>query len=794
MKLNKPDNSSVEHEYSSLKVPANLPVVSLSDSVVFPLMVFPMVVTDSVIKDAVDAALSSDNLVVLLAEKESTKEVDDNDLIGQYQQVGTVASIVRMHRMDDGRERIIIQGLARVAIESLHFENSDSLLIAAVHKLEDKPIRAPKSEIDAWNRNIRDLLDQAIALGKPISQDTMSLASTVDDPGRLADIAAATVDMDIEDSQKLLEELHPLNRLKKVHKVYITELQVVSMQQRISDSAKGEMEKNHKEFFLRQQIKAIQQELGDPADQDDEIITLYNRLVDAKMPPEAFEEAESQLQKMDRMHQDSSEAAVIRNYLDVIADLPWSKKTKDRLDLIQAKKILDEDHYKLDKVKDRILEHLGVMKLRNSKMKGPILCFVGPPGVGKTSLGRSIARTLKRKFQRLSLGGVRDEAEIRGHRRTYVGAMPGRIMQGLAQAKTCNPVYMMDEIDKIGSDFRGDPSSALLEVLDPEQNSAFRDNFLGVDFDLSNVMFILTANQLDPIPPAFRDRMEIIEIPGYTEEEKLVIAKKYLLPRQRRAAGITANRLQLSDDAILKIIKSYTVEAGVRNLEREIASVCRKVARKIAEGTKGKTVLDLDNIEQFLGPPKIIRDKMLQSPTIGVATGLAWTPSGGDVLFIESILMKGKGVLTLTGQLGEVMQESAKASLSYLKANAEKYDLQKSDFSKLDIHLHVPDGAIPKDGPSAGTSITTSLLSALSGRAVRNDIAMTGEITLTGRVLPVGGVKEKVLAARRVGIKDIILPRDNEKDLIEIQDELKADMKFNFVSHLDETLSLVFSD
>jgi len=780
-------------DIDTIDIPEELPLIPLEDFVIYPLMVLPMTLSQFESVNAADEAMKGSRMVVLLSQRERQEdELRPQDAVStdlsEYYSIGTAATILRTHKLSDGRSRVIVQGLTRVKVTSL--KNHDKHLLASVEKIEEDPVDEDDVEISAWVRNIRESLEKAASYGKVISPEIMLFTSNVEDPGRLADLAAATIDLDITDSQRILEEIHPLRRLQRVHSFYNNELQILEMQHRISLTAKGEMERSHKEYFLRQQLKAIQQELGDADQMDDEIEELRDRLIKAKLPEDAFLEASRQLEKLERMHPDASESAVIRNYLEVMVDLPWSKSSKDRLDLKKAREILDEDHYDLDKVKERILEHLGVMKLRKGKMRGPILCFVGPPGVGKTSLGRSIARALKRKFIRLSLGGVRDEAEIRGHRRTYVGSMPGRILQGLNQVGTNNPLFMMDEVDKIGQDFRGDPSSALLEVLDPEQNNTFRDNYLGVDFDLSKVMFILTANRLDTIQPAFRDRMEVINLSGYTEEDKIQIANSYLIKKQRREAGITANQLKIRNDALKAIISGYTAEAGVRNLEREIASICRKVARRVAEGKRGKIMVTAENLKDYLGPIKNISERMLDDDTVGVTTGLAWTATGGDVLFIETIIMAGKGRLTLTGQLGEVMQESAKAALSYIKAKADSLDLSAFKFEKHDIHVHVPEGAIPKDGPSAGVSMATSLISSFARKPVRRDVAMTGEISLRGRVMPVGGIKEKVLAARRIGISEIIMPALNEKDLSEIQDELKQTMTFHFVESIDDVIKI----
>jgi len=771
-----------EGREEKFELPDNLPVLPLTDTVIYPFMVLPLFINREESVAAIDAALSSDRLILLLTEKSGEKEVEYPTLF----ETGTAAAIMKMLKLPDGRTRVIVQGLTRARVRE--FVQRKPFSIASIEKLEDEKPEEKDTEITAWMRNLLEGMERAVSLGKTISAELMMVASNIEDPGRLADLAATTLDIELEQAQSILEETDPLRRLKLVHKFYAIELQVLAVQQRIASQAKNEMDKSQREYFLRQQMKAIQEELGVGGELENEFDELQERIKKARMPEAAQLEASRQLDKLRRMHPDAAEAAVLRNYLDVMCELPWSKSSKDRLDIKKAKQILDEDHYDLERVKDRILEHLGVMKLKKHTMRGPILCFVGPPGVGKTSLGQSIARTLGRKFLRLSLGGVRDEAEIRGHRRTYVGALPGRIIQGINQAGTNNPVFMMDEVDKIGADFRGDPSSALLEVLDPEQNSTFRDNYIGVDFDLSKVMFILTANQLDTIQPAFLDRMEIIRLPGYTELEKLHIANRYLIPRQRRSNGITANQLRITDEGLGTIIKSYTIEAGVRNLEREIASICRKVARRVAEGKRGRVTVTGKNVSEFLGSVRFLPEEMLARDQIGVATGLAWTPTGGDILFIETIPMKGSGALTLTGQLGDVMQESARAAMSYTKAKATELGLSKFDFSKHDVHIHVPEGAIPKDGPSAGVTIAIALISAFTGKPIRKEIAMTGEITLRGTILPVGGIKEKVLAARRMGIKTVILPRRNEKDVAEIQQELREGMNFIFASHIDEVI------
>jgi ATP-dependent Lon protease len=613
------------------------------------------------------------------------------------------------------------------------------------------------------------------------------VTDNVNDPGVLADLVASNLRLKIDESQGILEIFDPLERLKKVSDLLTRELELSTMQARIQNQAKDEMTKTQREYFLREQLKQIHQELGEGDERTEEINDLRKQIEKAKMPPEVKREAEKQLRRLEQMHPELSEASLVRTYLDWLVDLPWSKKTKDNLNLRTAKEVLDEDHYNLEKVKDRILEYLAVNSLRK-KIKGPILCFVGPPGVGKTSLGKSIARALKRKFVRISLGGIRDEAEIRGHRRTYVGALPGRIIQGIKQAGSNNPVFMLDEIDKVGADFRGDPSAALLEVLDPEQNHAFSDHYLNLPFDLSRVLFICTANLLDPVPPALKDRMEVIHLSGYTNEEKLEIARKFLIPRQLEENGISAKVLEISDDAVLRIIAQYTKEAGLRNLEREIASTFRKVARKVAEGKKELTRVTRGNLHLFLGPPKFLPEVEQEQSEVGVATGLAWTSAGGELLYVEASLAKGRGNLTLTGQLGDVMKESAQAAVSYARSRARTLGIEEDFYKNLDIHIHVPAGAIPKDGPSAGITMGTALISALTKRAVSRDIAMTGEITLRGRILPVGGLKEKCLAAYRAGIRTIVLPDRSQKDLEEIPKHLRHKLNFVYVKQMTDVL------
>jgi ATP-dependent Lon protease len=611
----------------------------------------------------------------------------------------------------------------------------------------------------------------------------MAIIANLDDAGRLADLSASNLELKVEDAQSVLDIADTTARLRRVNDLLNKEIEVLTVQQEINTQARADIDRSQREFYLRQQLKAIQSELGEGNELAEETAQFREKIEAAKMPKPAEDEALRQLKKLERMHPDAAETATLRNWMEIMTDLPWSRSSVDNLELQKAERVLNEDHYGLEKVKDRILEALAVRKLKE-KPKGPILCLVGPPGVGKTSLGRSIARALDRKFVRLSLGGVHDEAEIRGHRRTYVGAMPGRIIQAVQQAGTNNPLIMLDEIDKVGADFRGDPSSALLEVLDPEQNNSFRDNYLGVTFDLSNVIFMTTANILDTIQPALRDRMEVIRLAGYTEEEKREIAIRHLIPKQMEENGITAKDLHISKTALTTVIQQYTQEAGLRQLEREIGRICRKVARKIAEGHKGGIRVSLKNIHEFLGAPKIIPEEVLKKDQVGVATGLAWTAVGGDVLFIEALRMKGKGNLVLTGQLGDVMRESAQAAYSYAKSRAKELDIAEEDFNNYDLHIHIPEGAIPKDGPSAGITLATAMVSALSTRPVRKDVAMTGEITLRGNVLPIGGVKEKVLAARRARVTTIILPQQNRRDLDEVPKEPFKDIRFVFVENM----------
>jgi ATP-dependent Lon protease len=768
---------SEEHD-QRLQIPQKLPVLLLRDIVVFPYMIAPLFVGRDKSKNAIDTSLSTHRMILLLTQKDM--EIEDPKREDVYD-VGTVALIMRMLKLPDGRVRILAQGLIRAKVES--FEEDQSFIQAQVSVIHEPEIKDKTIETEALIRNVRSGLEKATSLGKGIPPEVLIIAANVEEMGRLADLTAANLELRVDEAQKILEIVDPMQRLKRVYELLTKELELLDMQTKISTEAKGEMDKLQRQYFLRQQMKAIQKELGEGTEIQEEIKAYQDKLAKLKVAEEVREELDKQIIRLAQMHPESAETAVVRTYLDWMFSLPWNKTTVDNLDLGKAKKILDEDHYGLEKVKERILEYLAVRSL-SKKIKGPILCFVGPPGVGKTSLGRSIARALGRAFIRISLGGVRDEAEIRGHRRTYVGAMPGRIIQGIRRAGSNNPVFMMDEVDKIGADFRGDPSSALLEVLDPEQNFSFRDHYLSVPFDLSKVMFITTANLLDPIQPAFRDRMEIIDLPGYTEEEKLQIALQHLVPKQVKEHALSDRFIVFTEGAIKKIISLYTREAGVRNLEREIASVCRKVARKVAEGKKKLYRITSRNIEGYLGPARIFKDQLLKKDQVGVATGVAWTATGGEILFVEVTKMKGKGSLSMTGSLGDVMKESAQAALSYARTHAEEYGINIDLFSENDFHVHIPEGAIPKDGPSAGITIATALISVCTERKVRRDVAMTGEITLRGNVLPIGGVKEKVLAAQRAGVKKMILPAPNKKDLIDIPQKVKKEMEFIFVEDI----------
>lgn len=763
-------------------IPNELPLLPVRDIVIFPYMVLPLFVGRDLSIKAIEAALSADRLIFLTTQKnQETEQPEAEDL----HTTGTVGVIMRMLKLPDDRIKILVQGLAKARIQD--FTQSDPFFSVHIETITEAPTSISPLEHEAIIRSAREGLERLLGLGKVIMPDVLTVIENLDDPGRLADILASNLGLKIALTQEVLEIEDPLARLTRVNEILGKEQEVLAMQQKIQADAKGEMDKTQREYFLREQLKAIQKELGELDDRTEEAADFRQRIQEAKMPEKVLKEAEKQLKRLEKMHQDSAESGTIRTYLEWLVDVPWNRHSTDNLNIPQASTVLHEDHYDLERVKERILEYLAVRKLK-AKIKGPILCFVGPPGVGKTSLGKSIARALGREFVRISLGGTRDEAEIRGHRRTYVGALPGRIIQGLKQAGTINPVFMLDEVDKIGMDFRGDPSAALLEVLDPEQNNAFVDHYLGVPVDLSDVMFITTANVTDPILSALRDRMEIIEIPGYSEEEKHGIAQRYLIPRQLEEHGITDQHLHLTEACVTQIIAQYTREAGVRNLERELATVMRKIAKRIAEGKIKQYHVSPKNLHQFLGVPKFLPEQEQEQDEIGVSTGLAWTETGGDVLYVEASASKGKGQLTLTGHLGEVMKESAHAALSYIRSQAPQLGIDSSLFAKEDIHIHVPAGAIPKDGPSAGITIATAVASCLGQWPIKREIAMTGEITLRGRILPIGGLKEKVLAAKRAHLHTIIIPKRNQKDLDDIPKHLVRGLNFIAVDTMSEVL------
>ena len=758
----------------------DLPVIP-SDAVLFPHMIVPFVLTEPGLVKAVEEALSRDRMVAVVAVKDPKAERKELFLIG------TLAIILRASRVELDRVRIVVQGLSRLRI--LSFIEKEPFSLVRVQLLSET--FSPDRETEALAANIRQMFTRILELSPHLPGELRSMVENLEDPGMLADFAVAHLNVPYHEKQALLETLEVKERLHKAARLVAEQLEVLELGHKIQAEVRDRMEKAQKEYYLREQLKVIRKELGETEGFEAEIEELEEKLKKKALPEMVRKEAEKELKKLSRTHPASAEYTVIRNYLDWVLELPWLESTEEHLDLREAERILDKDHYDLEKVKRRILEYLAVRKL-NPEMKGPILCFLGPPGVGKTSLGRSIARALGRKFWRISLGGVRDEAEIRGHRRTYVGAMPGRIIQALRRVGVNNPVLMLDEIDKIGTDFRGDPAAALLEVLDPEQNHEFSDHYLELPFDLSRVIFIATANVIDTIPAPLRDRMEVIEIPGYTEEDKLHIAKKYLIPRQIKAHGLKRGQVRFSDAALRRLIFNYTREAGVRQLEREIGAVCRAVARKVAEGKSTGERISVKNLEEYLGPPKYLPEVPDRVKVPGVAIGLAWTPVGGEVLFVEAARMKGSRKLILTGQLGEVMRESAEAAFTYVRSHAEVLALDEEVLEKSDFHIHVPSGAIPKDGPSAGITILFALVSLLTGQTVRPEVAMTGEITLRGLVLPVGGIKEKILAARRFGLKEVILPKRNQKDLVEVPEEVRRSLKFHLVSRVEEVFPIVF--
>jgi ATP-dependent Lon protease len=770
-----------------IAVPDEVPILPLRDTVLFPNSFMPLAVARESSVRLIDEAISGGKLIGVFTQRDaSIEEPQQSDLYD----VGTASHIHKMFKLPDGSLRLIVQGLERLRLQEV--TSTRPYLRARVTPAVEAMKEADRLEIDALLRNIKTNFQQVVSLSPLLSDDLQTLASNITDAGRLADfIASSLTTITTSVKQEVLATLDVRERMDALNRMLIKELEVLELGSKIQSQVQSEVGKNQREYFLREQLKAIQKELGEGDDQTKEIEELQQKVDAAGMPDSVKKEAQRELDRLAKMPVAAAEYTVSRTYLDWLVMLPWQKRTEEVIDLPKTKQILDADHSGLEKAKDRILEYLAVRKL-NPGVKGPILCFVGPPGVGKTSLARSIAHSLGRKFVRVSLGGMRDEAEIRGHRRTYIGALPGQVIQGLRRAESKNPVFILDEIDKLGSDFRGDPASALLEVLDPEQNTTFRDHYLDVPFDLSEVLFITTANVLDPVPPALRDRMEVLEIAGYTEEEKLAIACDHLVQKQIVNHGLTPEQMTITDQALRTVIRGYTREAGVRNLEREIGALCRKAARRRAEGDEAILTVTPDVVVSMLGAPTFLDEEIEErTKEPGVAIGLAWTPAGGDVLFIEASRMAGTATLTLTGQLGDVMKESARAALSWFRAHAAAYGADPDFFKNAEIHLHVPSGAIPKDGPSAGVTIVTALASELTRRPVRGDIAMTGEVTLSGRVLPVGGIKEKVLAARRVGIREVILPRPNEKNVNEdLTEELRRDLTIHYVQTVDEVLLL----
>lgn len=775
------------YEGDNIELKDHLPLLPIRDVVLYPFMILPFFVgRESSIQAVEHAYTKTESLILISSQKDMKAEAPSPD---EIYEMGMIAIIMRKKPLPDGRMKILVQGLARARITE--YTQVAPYFMCKLAKIPDLQVEENNVAANALMRNIREQLEKVINLGKVISPDILMALEDIKDPGRMGDLVSFNLNLHVTDAQALLEILDPMERLHRINDILSRELEILAMQNKIKSSAKEEISKTQKEYFLREQIKAIKTELGDEGQKEveDEFAEMKEKIKKAKMSEEAEKESLKQIARLEKMHPDSSEASILRTYLEWMCDLPWSKSSEEKIDLDLALEILDEDHFDLSKVKERILEFLAVRQLKGPGMKGPILCFSGPPGVGKTSLGKSIAKACGREFIRISLGGVKDEAEIRGHRRTYVGAMPGRFIQALKQAKTNNPVILLDEVDKMGGDFKGDPSSALLEVLDPEQNCNFRDHYLNIPFDLSNVMFIATSNVLDQIPAPLRDRMEIINLSGYTQEEKVAISKKYIIPKQMDENGINDKHIVFSDDGVVSVIKHYTAEAGLRNLERKIGAICRKVATKIAKGEAEKTHIMSETVFKLLGPPVYTKDDEKETDEVGVATGLAWTSHGGEVLYIEATKMKGRG-LTLTGQLGDVMKESAQTAIGYIRSQAMDLNIDDEVFEKNEIHIHLPAGATPKDGPSAGITLATTLVSLLTNTPISRDVAMTGEITLTGKVLPIGGLKEKALAAMRMNIKTIIIPWKNKKDLEDIPEEYRAKLTFVPVKTIDEVLEV----
>ena len=785
--IENPDEDSVIREFENL--PDSMPVLPLRDTVAYPDTLAPLGVGQERSIKLVDDVLAANRMLVMVASREPEEDTPDPD---QLYDVGVVGVVTRMLKVPDGTIRILVQGSQRVELGP--YETGKPYLVARIREIPDVIEESP--ELEALTRNVQRTFSEIIEQIPYLPEELQMAVTNVDEPSALSHLIAGALRISTEEKQSLLEEVDVTKRLRKLSEILARELEVIQLGSQIQSEVQSSIDKGQREYFLREQMKAIQAELGEEDEQVAEVNELRERLEAANLPEGALKAAERELSRLEKLPPAAAEHGVIRTYLEWLVDLPWDKETEDNLDIEHARKVLDDDHYGMEEIKDRILEYLAVRKL-NPDSPGPILCFVGPPGVGKTSLGKSISRALGREFERISVGGVRDEAEIRGHRRTYIGAMPGTIIRALRDAGSNNPVFMIDEIDKMGSDFRGDPSSAMLEVLDPAQNDTFRDHYLDVTYDLSDVMFIATANVLDTIPGPLRDRMEMIQLSGYTADEKRHIARRYLVPRQIKANGLKTKNIEFSDPALTAIIEEYTREAGVRSLEREIGTVCRKVARVFAENDgKGKKVrVSGKRVRELLGRRRVFSESRRRTEVPGVSTGLAWTPSGGDVLFIEATAMSGNGKLVITGQLGDVMKESAQAALSYVRANAGEVapDVDEKWFAKHDIHIHVPAGAVPKDGPSAGVAMTVALVSLINGRPVRNDVAMTGEVTLTGQVLPIGGIKEKSLAAQRAGIKLVILPSRNEGDVDEIPEHERADIEFRYASKVGEVLEIALA-
>ncbi len=778
----------IEKENDINKIPTILPMMPVRDIVIFTDMLLPLFIGRKKSIRAMEESIECDRYIFLVTQKDSDMEAPKPE---DMYEVGTIGRIQKMIKLPDGRIKALVQGVAKAKITE--YKQTRSLFRVSVEILTDAEPESIDIEAEALMRNVRENCEKLLSLKGEFSGDVGELLSHIDSLGKLADLVASNLNLKIADAQSLLEITNTLDRLYKVNELLTRELDLSTVQARIQTDAKDEISRNQRDYFLREQMKAIHRELGESDDRLLEIEEYRKKIEKCKMPSDCREESLKQLKRLDQMHGDSSESAVIRSYLDCVVSLPWSKSTKDDLNIAKAEKVLDTNHYGLEKAKERILEYLSVRKLNPNK-KGQIICLVGPPGVGKTSLGQAIAKAMKRKFYRISLGGIRDEAEIRGHRRTYIGAMPGRIIHGIGQCKSKNPVFMLDEIDKLGADFRGDPSSALLEALDPEQNSDFSDHYLNMPFDLSQVMFILTANMVDTIPSPLLDRMELIELSGYTHQEKIAIATEFLFPKKIKDNGLTRRNIQILPDAMDKIVTEYTLEAGVRGLERQLDKVCRKVAHQMAQGKKGKFSIDAKNLDTYLGPPKFQPDLDQEESQVGLSTGLAWTEFGGEHLYIEVSLFPGKGDLQLTGQIGEIMQESARAALTYTRTNQKALGIKKEVFENNDIHIHVPAGAIPKDGPSAGIAIATALVSAFTRKKVNNKIAMTGEISLRGRVLPIGGLKEKALGALRAGITHIIIPEKNEKDLADVPKLVKDKVEFSLVRDVSQVLELALED